>query len=82
MSRGVRLEPDLADDDAARAHDERSRQVGQVPVDVGILLAVARRRGEHRGAHAGRRTRGGTGLRWSGVAAGGAHRPGSYCQMT
>ena len=36
------LEPDLADDEAARADEDHGRQVGQVPLDVGVFLVVIR----------------------------------------
>ena len=43
----LQLEPDLADDQAGRADDEGRRQVGQVPLDVGVFLFVVRRLGKH-----------------------------------
>ena len=36
------LEPDLADDEAARANEDHGRQVGQVPLDIPVFLVIIR----------------------------------------
>ena len=43
----MRLEPELADDETARADDQDGRQVGQVPLDVGVFLLVIRGLGKN-----------------------------------
>ena len=41
------LEPDLADGQARGADDQGGREIGQVALDVGVLLIVIRRVGKN-----------------------------------
>jgi hypothetical protein len=75
------LEPDLTVDQAARADEDHGRQVEKVPLDIQVLLVVARgMRGHQATLPADGANRPGNGFRADGRLV--DHFCGSYCQIT